>query len=386
MVKLGAGPGPVAVEIPPNVLSGAAPRVTIGREKPAAASAGSPLEIEAAAELLAAAKRPLIYCGGGAAVSEAWQALADLADKIGAPLTASTNGRGSFDDRHPLAVLPLAGKELLKRADCVLIVGSRGLDLRSGPITVSEGATMISLNIDAAAFGPPRNFNATIVGDAGAGVAALAARLAERAPWVDDLDDVRARAAELFAPIEPQMSYVRALRAAMPDDAVLVNELTQVGYASMVAFPVHAPRSYIYPGYQGTLGYGYPTAVGAAVGNPHRAVVSISGDGGFGYGMSEMATVVNYDIPLVGVVFYDGAYGNVQRMHKAQFKGDHYGTELKNPDMVKLAEAFGMAGYLAETPDQLESSLRTAVEARKPALIGVPIGVTPDPWAIITAR
>ena len=386
MVKLGAGPGPVAVEIPPNVLSGATPRVTIGRESPAPPSPGSTAEIEAAAELLASAKRPLIYCGGGAAVSDAWHELARLAQTIGAPLTASSNGRGAFDDRHPLAVLPIAGKEVLKRADCVLVVGSRGLDMRSGPVVAGEGATMISLNIDPGAFGAPRRFDATIVADAAAGVAALADRLDERAPWLEDIDDVRARAAERLAPLEPQMSYVAALRRAMPDDAVLVNELTQVGYASMVAFGVHTPRSYIYPGYQGTLGYGYPTAIGAAVGNPDRAVVSISGDGGFGYGMSEMATAVNYDIPLVGVVFYDGAYGNVQRMHKAQFDGDHYGTELRNPDLVKLADAFGMAGYLAESPDQLATHLQRAIEARKPALIGVPIGITPDPWAIIAAR
>ena len=388
MVKLGAGPGPIAVELPPNVLSGAAPNATIGHESPGAPSPGSNAELDTAAELLEAAQRPVIYCGGGAVVSDAWDALSSLAERIGAPLTASTNGRGAFDDRHPLAVLPIAGKELLRRADCVLVVGSRGLDMRSGPLVAGPdgGAKLISLNIEPAHFGAPRAFDATIVGDAGAGVAALAAQLGARAPWVDDLDDVRARAAERLAPLEPQLSYARALRAAMPDDAVLVNELTQVGYVSMVAFPVHAPRSYIYPGYQGTLGYGYPTAIGAAVGNPDRAVVSISGDGGFGYGMSEMATVANYDIPLVGVVFYDGAYGNVQRMHKAQFDGDHYGTELKNPDMVKLADAFGIAGYLAETPAELESTLRRAIGARRPALIGVPMGVTPDPWRIIAGR
>jgi acetolactate synthase I/II/III large subunit len=386
MVKLGAGPGPIAIELPPEVLSGLAPHAVIGHESPAAPSAGTPAELDTAAELLAQAQRPVIYAGGGAAVGDAWDELARLADTIGAPLTSSTNGRGAFDDRHPLAVLPIAGKELLKRADCVLVVGSRGLDMRVSPVTVGEGARVISLNINLADFGPPRHFDATIVGDARTGVAALADRLDRKTPWVSDLDDVRSRATDRLAPLEPQMSYVRALRAAMPDDAVLVNELTQVGYASMVAFPVHAPRSYIYPGYQGTLGYGYPTAIGAGVGNPDRAVVSISGDGGFGYGLAELATAVNYDIPLVAVVFCDGAYGNVQRMHKAQFDGDHYGTELKNPDMVKLAEAFGMAGYQADTPDDLEKALRTAIEARQPALIGVTIGITPDPWAIIAGR
>ena len=138
MVRLGAGPGPVAVEIPPDMLSGASPATVIGYESPRAPSPGSTSELEAAAELLVRSERPLIYTGGGAAVAGAWDELAKLADTIGAPMTASTNGRGAFDDRHPLAVLPLAGKELLKRADCVLVVGSRGLDMRGGPLQVSS--------------------------------------------------------------------------------------------------------------------------------------------------------------------------------------------------------------------------------------------------------
>ena len=387
MVRLSSGLGPVAVEIPPDVLSGATPGVTIGREAPAPASPGDAADLDAAAELLAASERPLIYCGGGAAASDVWDTVAALAETLGAPMMSSGNGRGSFDDRHDLALLPMPGRELLhQRTDCVLVVGSRGLDGRGLPLRVPEGAKVISLNLDPDAFGPPREFDATITGDAAAGLSALAARLDERPPWCDDLDDVRARGADAIAELQPQLGFAEALRAAMPDDAVLVNELTQVGYLSSVAFPVHAPRSYLYPGYQGTLGYGYPTAVGAAVGNPDRPVVSINGDGGFGYGLAELATVANYDIPLVGVVFHDGAYGNVQRMHKAQFEGDHYGTELTNPDFVQLAEAFGVRGHTASTPDELRSTLSAAIDRREPALINVPIGITPDPWRIIAAR
>ena len=386
MARLAAGPGPVAVELPPNVLSGAAPTPVLGRAAPPPPTPGSAAELEAAAELMAASERPAIYAGGGAVVGQAWDDLAALADTLGAPLTCSSNGRGAYDDRHPLATMLMGGKEILQRADCVVMVGSRGLDMRSGPLPVAADASVISINIDDAAFGEPRAFDATVVGDGAAACRALAERLDERAPWADDLDEVRARAEERVATLEPQMGFVHSLRRAMPDDAVLVNELTQVGYASMLGFPVHAPRSYVYPGYQGTLGYGYPTAIGAAVANPDRPVVSISGDGGFGYGMSELATVASYDIPLVGVVFHDGAYGNVQRMHKNQFEGDHYGTELANPDFAALAASFDIAGHNVETPEQLEATVRGAIESRRPALIGVPIGITPDPWALITSR
>ena len=116
------------------------------------------------------------------------------------------------------------------------------------------------------------------------------------------------------------------------------------------------------------------------MGNPDRPVVSVTGDGGFGYGMSEMATVMAHDIPLVCVVFRDDAFGNVQRMHKQKFDGDFHGTTLVNPDFVALAAAYDMDGYRAESPDELRSHLSAAIDARKPALIDVPLGETPDPW------
>ena len=384
-VQLANGPGPVAVELPPDILSGTTDGAAIGAEPGGTPSPGPEADLAVAAERLAAAERPVIYAGGGARAANAWDELPALAEALGAPMVASTNGKGSFDDRHDLATMPLAHHELMWRADCVLFVGSRTVSPRAGSLKVNPDAYQISLNIDEDAFGPPRAFDHTIVGDARTGVAALTELIVGQAGgakpcWADDLDDVRARAQARIEGLEPQMSYVSALRDAMPDDTCVVDELTQVGYVSRYSFPVHHPLSWIEPGYQGTLGYGYPTAIGAAVGNPDRPVVSITGDGGFGYGMSEMATVMNYDIPLVCVLFRDDAFGNVQRMHKQQFDGDHHGTDLMNPDMVALAASYGMRGVRAESPDELRAALGAAVDAREPALIDVPIGITPDPW------
>jgi len=385
MVRLQQGPGPVAVEIPPDVLSATTDGGAIGPEPAGTPSPGADADLGAAAELLMAAERPVIYVGGGGAVADAWDELGELSTTLGAPLVSSANGIGSFDNRHPLAFLPLANKELLARADTVLFVGSRALEGNGRALRTADDATLISLNHDPLAFGPPRSFDATIAGDARTGTAALTSLLeGERAPWLDDPDAVRDRVSEQLSPLEPQLSYAAALRNAMPDEAILVTELTQVGYVARYTFPIRHRRSYLSPGYQGTLGYGYPTAIGAAVGNPDRPVVSINGDGGFGYGLAEMATVMNYEIPLIGIVFRDDAYGNVQRMHKQQFDGVHLGTELTNPDMLALAAAFGMTGYRAESPDELQATLSTAIEAREPCLIDVPIGITPDPWAIVT--
>ena len=142
--------------------------------------------------------------------------------------------------------------------------------------------------------------------------------------------------------VQPQTDYVDALRQALPDDAIVVSELTQVGYFANVAFPVQRPRSYLTPGYQGTLGYGFPTSLGVAVGNPQRRVVSINGDGGFGWSLQELATAARYRCNLAIVVFVDGRYGNVQRIQRRTF-GHEFATEVSNPDFKQLAAAFGVA-------------------------------------------
>jgi acetolactate synthase-1/2/3 large subunit len=181
--------------------------------------------------------------------------------------------------------------------------------------------------------------------------------------------------------VEPQYSWVRALRAALPEDGILVNEFTQVGYLAQAAFPVYLPRAYIAPGYQGTLGYGFPTALGAKAANPHRSVLSINGDGGFGWALAELSTARKYNIGLTTVVFNDGAYGNVRRAQVEQFDGRIHGSELLNPDFVALAESFGVRGARATTPAELEGLLREAVGPNaEPVLVDVPVGVMPSPF------
>ena len=198
-----------------------------------------------------------------------------------------------------------------------------------------------------------------------------------------ELDAVREWCAEQCAEVEPQLSFVRALRAAIPDDGILVSELTQVGYLSRVAYPVYEPRTFLTPGYQGTLGYGFPTALGAKIGRPDRAVVSITGDGGFGWNLQELSTARKYGIGTVTVVFADGAYGNVRRTQADSFEGRFIGSDLANPDFVKLAEAFGVAGARASSPAQLEGLLRETAGGTEPVLIEVPVGEMPSPWHLI---
>jgi acetolactate synthase-1/2/3 large subunit len=204
--------------------------------------------------------------------------------------------------------------------------------------------------------------------------------LSARACWID-ITVLRAWADDLLTQVQPQYGWVNALRSALPEDGILVNEFTQVGYLSQAAFAVYSPRSYIAPGYQGTLGYGFPTALGARVANPDRAVLSINGDGGIGWALSELSTARKYAIGLVTVVFNDSAYGNVRRAQVEQFDGRLLGTDLLNPDFVELAESFGVRGARATSPGELSGLLReTLVPNAEPVLIDVPVPAMPNPF------
>jgi acetolactate synthase-1/2/3 large subunit len=170
-----------------------------------------------------------------------------------------------------------------------------------------------------------------------------------------------------------QAELALAIRAELPDDGILVTESTQVGYWTQGYFPVYAPRTFFTSGYQGTLGFGFATALGVQVGNPDRKVVSISGDGGFFFNVQELSTMAQQKLPLVAVVFNDNAYGNVRQTQATRFEERFIATDLYNPDLMKLAEAFGIAGRRAKDPAGLRRELRAALAAGEPTLLEVPV-------------
>ncbi|MFC6931193.1 thiamine pyrophosphate-dependent enzyme [Actinomadura yumaensis] len=379
-------PQPVGVEIPPDVLQASADvsLVEPGDDRdPVVPDADA---IERAAAVLRGASRPVIYVGGGVPAGDAGEPLRRLAELLEAPVVMSEHGRGSLSDRHRLALTQLGGREVLPGADAVLVVGSRFLNGQGRQVAVPASAKVVLLNADAHDLGAPRTAEVAVHGDAALGLDALAESLSglPARPRRDaELDEVRALCAKQIAEIEPQLSWVRALRGAIPDDGILVNELTQVGYLSQLAYPVYGPRTYLTPGYQGTLGYGFATALGAKAANPGKAVVSITGDGGFGWNLQELSTARAHGIGLVTVVFDDGAFGNVRRTQKTRFEGRVLGTTLANPDFVALASAFGVRGERATTPDELGGVLADALSGDEPALIHVPVGEMPSAWHLI---
>jgi acetolactate synthase-1/2/3 large subunit len=380
----GGRPRPVGLEVPPDVLEAAGDislLEPVQHDEPLQPDA---LAVRQAAEVLLGAERPAIYAGGGVPAGDAGQALRQLAELLDCPVVMSSNGRGALDDRHPLALTWLSGRAVLADADVVLGVGSRFLSGQD-QLPLAPGARLVLLNVEQNDLGEPRHPDVAIHADAALGLAALHAELAGsstrgRRCWVD-VGILRRWADDVLVQVQPQFGWVTALRAALPEDGILVNEFTQVGYLAQAAFPVYRPHSYISPGYQGTLGYGFPTALGARVANPHRAVLSISGDGGIGWALPELATARKHSIGLVTVVFNDRAYGNVRRSQVEQFDGRLLGTDLVNPDFVGLAESFGVRGARATTPGELQGLLReTLVAEAEPVLIDVPVGPMPNPF------
>ena len=383
-VQLRTGhPRPVVIELPPDVLQGQGVSALLPRAERAPVQPDAAL-IAKAAEVLANARFPVIQAGGGAAAAGAGEAIRALAEALQAPVVTTEGARGLIDDRHPLALTTLGGRALWPHADAVLVIGSRFLNAVARPSFASDKTQFIYLNLDADHTAGPRQPGIAIQADARAGAEALLAALPaqDRAPAADRIAAVKDWAQVQLDTIQPQGSFVGALRGAMADDDILVSELTQVGYYGNIAFPVHGPRRYVTPGYQGTLGYGFNTALGAAHGNRDKRVVSISGDGGFGWGLQELATAARDGCNISIVVFVDGHFGNVRRIQQREF-GHEFVTELTNPDFDLLARAYGIPGEQVDSPEGLHAALVAAKQRGGPALIKVAVGEMPSPWGLI---
>jgi acetolactate synthase-1/2/3 large subunit len=376
---------PVGLEIPPDVLALETEVALPTAEAPPPLTAPDPELIDKAAALLVEAKKPLLFVGSGA-VDAAEEVLA-IAETLEAPVVSFTGGKGIVSDHHYLAQSALAGHELWRDADVVLAVGTRlhQPQVRWG---IDNDLKLIRVDIDPTEITRIRRPSLGIVADAKPALAALCRSLetrnTRRQSRKDELEALKARAhAHLTDRLGPQCEYLDAIRAELPEDGIYVEDLTQVGYVGRVAFPVYRPRSYIHSGYQGTLGFGFATALGAKVGRPDVPVVSVSGDGGFMYNVQELSTAVKHGIDIVAIVFADGAYGNVRRMQKEDYGNRLIGVDLLNPQFPKMAESFGAAGVRTTTPDGLRRELAAALKRRGTTLIEVAVGEMPDPWKVI---
>jgi acetolactate synthase-1/2/3 large subunit len=302
-------------------------------------------------------------------------------------VTARRAGHGVIPTAHPMFVHLAVGHELWKTADVVVAIGTR----MEWPVLhwgTDPSMTFVKIDIDDEELDRHGLGAIGVCGDADDAVRALLEALHGLPARPDRSDEIAKRRARYFADIDhlrPQLDFLAAIRDVLPDDGIFVEDVTQIGFASHLAFDFRQPRTFQSTGPAGTLGAGYAQGVGAQValdreGRGRRALV-VAGDGGFLFTGSELATAVQHGIPLVCCVFDDGAYGNVKRIQQQRFGEDRtIASALRSPDFVAYARAFGALGLHASGPDQLRARLDEAFSANVPAVVHVATGPMPDPW------
>ena len=385
-------PRPVLIEMPPEA---GVEREEVRLRSPARTPkvVPRPEDLREAAQVIAKARMPLIYAGGGVARSDGEQALVGLAEATNIPVVTSSGGKGVIPDSHPLSYgscfSPRGERqemnqlyEVMQSADVVIGIGTRfSLGNPAG-----EASTLVNINIDDAELTRHQANTIPLQGDAGATIEALLPHLieagaGERPSPVEAVSAARSLIAYYDIRLkEPQYAVMEAMRRGIPEDAFIVWDITQFGYYARTHWQVSHPKTYIDSGYSFNLGYAFPTALGVKVAKPDRPVVCMTGDGGFMFNSSELSTALQYGINVVTAVFRNDSYGNVARDLDDAF-GGAYGTDLHNPDFVRFAESFGAVGMRASDPMELERLIPLALEQEAPVIIDVPFGEMPIPRA-----
>jgi acetolactate synthase-1/2/3 large subunit len=380
--------GPVSLEMPWDVFT---QRTETGPAEvfdPFPAPPPDPDRIDAAAALIAASRTPMIFVGSGAI--DARDEILELAELIDAPVVAFRSGRGIVSNAHELGITMAAAYRLWPKTDLMIGIGTRlELPTMSRWPYRPDGQRCVRIDIDPSEM---RRFtpDAAVVADAKAGTKDLLAAVRKHGYRKTSvrrttIRDASAAAHKEIQQVQPQMAYLNILRDVLPPNAIVTDELSQVGFASWYGFPIYQPRTFITSGYQGTLGSGFPTALGAKVAHPDTPVVAISGDGGFMFGVQELATAVQFKIGVVVLVFNNNAYGNVRRDQRERFDGRVVAADLVNPDFIKLAESFGVGAVRVTSPDAFRPALEQALANGGPYLIDieVPRDSEASPWAFI---
>ncbi len=384
-------PRPVALEVPSDVLAQSAD-VDLLEPEVFAKQGPTADAVESALDILSQAERPIIWAGGGINLAGANEELTKLAEALNAAVIVTAEGKGAIAENHPNYVGPYyyshgPGHRVVPQGDAILAVGTRLHFFNPVSWSFKPDQPIIHVDVDPEELGRNWPEEVSICADAKPALQALLHGIKGRgnkSQWTAeeiahhralDYQDTKAKAPD-------QARIIESIRAELEDDAVLISGISSIGYWSHLAFPVLAPRSYLNTSYFATLGYAFPTGLGAKVGNPDRQVVVVTGDGGFMYGLPDLATAVQEGINSVTVVFNDGALGASLRDQQVRYKGRVIGTRLRNPNFAATAEAFGAVGVRLEHYDQLGEALRDALKLDEPVIIDCPIESWTPPFQI----
>jgi acetolactate synthase-1/2/3 large subunit len=366
---------PTALEIPMDVLGHTIDSDMVVADIPPPQFLPDLSKIQRAADMIRKAKAPMIYVGSGAVNAD--KELALLAKLIQAPVVAFRGGRGIVGDDTPYGFNCAEGYKYYPNIDLMIGIGTR---LELPAFRWQDGIAnheMIRIDIDPTQLVRLRG-DLGIVSDSQLAVQALLEELGQDFECEESREqqflDIKAESQKEIQKIQPQMTYLNIMREVLPRETFLVEEISQVGFTSYYGFPLYEPRKLVTCGYQGNLGHGFQTALGVKIANPDTPVVSIAGDGGFMFGVQELATAVQYNIGLITLIFNNNAFGNVRRDQTNLYDGHVHGSELKNPDFVALAKSFGAAAYRANSAAELRELLQKAlIESETgPVVIEVP--------------
>jgi acetolactate synthase-1/2/3 large subunit len=385
-LALAASTGPVYLGVPTDLLSKEATTSAPGTPAPAGPPELSSESLDQASRLLAAATRPVIWAGGGALRADAGPLVGELALKLAAPVLTTYLSRGLLPPDHPCAVPgPVHAREvgaLWDEADVVLAIGSDFDGTNTQNWRMPAPPTLISINVDEAEASKNYRSDVTLVGDARAVLEQLVPRVSPREGLADLERCLEAIGEEVSAWVraddEQAAAFLDVIHNALPPEAVVVTDMCIPGYWLAGYWRVPEPRKLAYPLGWGTLGFGFPAVVGAALAGA-GPTVCVCGDGGFMYACGELATVVQERIPVTIVLVDDGGYGMLR--FDQQLSGEEpFGVDLVTPDFAALAGSFGVPATTVEGfGGEFEHALRGSIAAGEPHMIVVHASLKPPP-------
>jgi acetolactate synthase-1/2/3 large subunit len=396
-------PGPVLIDIPKDVQFAKAAYEGPDRVKfshgYAPRTEGDPARIAEAVEMIARARRPILYTGGGVinAGPEASQALRDFAHALGAPVTSTLMGLGAFPASDPqwLGMVGMHGayeaNHAMHDCDVMVSVGARFDDRVTGRLDAfSPGSKKIHIDIDPASIGKIVKTDVGIVGDAGkvlrAMLSAFKARGERRDPnqlkdWWTEIDHWRARKGFAYRPsdavIKPQYAIERLAALTQGRDVYITTEVGQHQMWAAQFFPFEEPNRWMTSGGLGTMGYGVPAAVGVQIAHPDSLVIDIAGEASVQMTMQEMSTAIQYDLPIKLFILNNEWMGMVRQWQQL-LHGERYSHSYSEslPDFVKLAEAYGGVGIRCDKPEELDAKILQMIDTPRPVIFDCRVAKT----------
>jgi len=398
-------PGPVLIDLPKDVQTQTGEmeftdKVEIRGYKPS--TEPHPIQVKRAVELLLEAERPVILAGGGIILSNASPELLELAEFLMAPVATTFMGKGCFPESHPLSLgcIGMHGSRvannLILEADVLLAVGTRFADRSTGTLdTFCPDAKIIHIDIDTAEIGKNVEVDIPIVADAKKALKVIHQTLTEklkkkeRSPWFNRVQEIKEQLQENVSPSEKELKppqLLKELRKMLAEDAIVTTEVGQNQMWASLHFKVYKPRTFISSGGLGTMGFGFPAALGAKVACPEKVVVDIAGDGSFIMTEQDLATSVMENIPVTVVVLNNSMLGMVAQWQRLFYKRRYSAVKLGSvPDFVKLAEAYGAQGVRVGSFNEFSKAVKKAIKSEVTTVIDVPISPEEDVFPMVPA-